>query len=321
MDSFPINNVNDNSTPIATPIVKTTQKKKLFFVILLIFLISFLGYGIYYLCTNEEITIRGNSDNNGNNSKITNKTCTYNGKTYEEGESFPFGDSCNKCVCEDGNSSCTKILCEDNCLDSNEQCQGKEDGASCDFGVWCDEKGVVCGGDSCGGMAVGVCLGGECKIEEKSNYEDWKTFTSEEFNFSFKYTSTNPVNVYRYPPGLLQVQINPILDGYVLHWDILANEKKLPLNVLIDSELPKVGGNGSIIVEFDKKVGNLVGTWVEYPGEQNGFVIASAKLDFFFQDSNKLTHMVQFISHSNMVVSKVDRESFVMILKSFSNIK
>ena len=48
------------------------------------------------------------------------------------------------------------------CIDSNEQCKGKPDGASCTTGVWCDQFGRVCGGQSCVGMGSGKCFKGRC---------------------------------------------------------------------------------------------------------------------------------------------------------------
>ncbi|MBK06615.1 MAG: serine protease [Deltaproteobacteria bacterium] len=38
-------------------------------------------------------------------------TCTYNGKTYNDGDTFLATDGCNKCTCSGGQVSCTKILC------------------------------------------------------------------------------------------------------------------------------------------------------------------------------------------------------------------
>jgi pacifastin inhibitor LCMII len=38
--------------------------------------------------------------------------CTYGGKTYPVGASYPAGDGCNECRCLDtGESACTLILC------------------------------------------------------------------------------------------------------------------------------------------------------------------------------------------------------------------
>ncbi|MBI4008661.1 hypothetical protein HY357_00335 [Candidatus Roizmanbacteria bacterium] len=41
----------------------------------------------------------------------TNTGCTYKNKTYKEGESFPAGDGCNTCGCNDGEINCTLIAC------------------------------------------------------------------------------------------------------------------------------------------------------------------------------------------------------------------
>jgi len=48
------------------------------------------------------------------------------------------------------------------CIDSNEQCEGKPDGTQCTYGIWCDNLGRICGGQSCVGLGLGQCFSGEC---------------------------------------------------------------------------------------------------------------------------------------------------------------
>lgn len=48
------------------------------------------------------------------------------------------------------------------CIDSNEQCKEKPDGTECNYGVWCDEQGRICGGQSCVGLGMGTCLKEKC---------------------------------------------------------------------------------------------------------------------------------------------------------------
>ncbi len=38
-------------------------------------------------------------------------TCTYNGKEYQNGETFPEGDGCNECTCEEGTVVCSQRCC------------------------------------------------------------------------------------------------------------------------------------------------------------------------------------------------------------------
>ena len=45
------------------------------------------------------------------------------------------------------------------------QCQGKTDGTSCEFGAWYDSWGRKCGGMSCVGHGIGTCFHGECTIK------------------------------------------------------------------------------------------------------------------------------------------------------------
>jgi hypothetical protein len=59
--------------------------------------------------------------------------------------------------------SATKLLLSINiCIDSDAQCKGKPDGTSCTYGIWCDEYGRVCGGQSCVGLGLGECRSERC---------------------------------------------------------------------------------------------------------------------------------------------------------------
>jgi hypothetical protein len=74
-------------------------------------------------------------------------TCTHNGKTYQPGESFPAGDGCNDCTCQDnGLVACTLAYCAGTCtyagkeykegetfpaLDGCNKCTCQNGGASC----------------------------------------------------------------------------------------------------------------------------------------------------------------------------------------------
>ena len=48
------------------------------------------------------------------------------------------------------------------CIDSDTQCDEKPNGTECTTGVWCDEFGKACGGQSCVGLGLGICSGGKC---------------------------------------------------------------------------------------------------------------------------------------------------------------
>lgn len=41
----------------------------------------------------------------------TTKTCSYGGKEYKTGESFPASDGCNSCSCSNGEAACTLLGC------------------------------------------------------------------------------------------------------------------------------------------------------------------------------------------------------------------
>lgn len=44
--------------------------------------------------------------------QIIPSSCTYEGRTYRHGESFPAQDRCNSCSCESGKIACTLMACE-----------------------------------------------------------------------------------------------------------------------------------------------------------------------------------------------------------------
>lgn len=50
-------------------------------------------------------------------------TCTFNGKTYKNGASFPAGDGCNMCSCSKGRALCTKIACKPGQCRANSDCK------------------------------------------------------------------------------------------------------------------------------------------------------------------------------------------------------
>ncbi len=52
----------------------------------------------------------------------------------------------------------------DKCVDSNEQCQDQPDGTECNYGIWCDSQGNICGGQSCVGLGLGKCVNGKCEL-------------------------------------------------------------------------------------------------------------------------------------------------------------
>lgn len=54
------------------------------------------------------------------------------------------------------------ILTSHDCTSSKDYCSNKKDGASCSYGIWCDEFGRICGGTSCVGLGLGECWDGEC---------------------------------------------------------------------------------------------------------------------------------------------------------------
>jgi len=88
---------------------KTKKNNKIILIfLLLILLLLLLTGGIFLLLNNKE-------DNNSTNTNQPEeeKTCEYNGKTYEDGEEFEATDGCNTCTCEKGDVSCTEKVCDE----------------------------------------------------------------------------------------------------------------------------------------------------------------------------------------------------------------
>ena len=48
------------------------------------------------------------------------------------------------------------------CRSSDDLCQGKQNGTQCTTGIWCDDEGKECGGNSCVGMGMGKCINDRC---------------------------------------------------------------------------------------------------------------------------------------------------------------
>ena len=63
-------------------------------------------------------------------------TCSYNGQTYQDGETFPSTDGCNTCECDDGNVGCTEKACQ--------ECGGLQ-GIACPDGQYSHFGDAQCG--------------------------------------------------------------------------------------------------------------------------------------------------------------------------------
>ena len=104
--------------------------------------------------------------------------CVYEGQTYPFGATFPAGDGCNTCSCDEYGVACTLIACPDAgvgclpsggcavgprcgevCCDTGEACIDGEcrcgDLAACGSGDSCEAAGPV-GKDGCGAVCCGT---------------------------------------------------------------------------------------------------------------------------------------------------------------------
>jgi hypothetical protein len=75
----------------------------------LVVLVLGLGGTVAYL-----LFLKGTDtdDTNSNDGGTVSQTCTYDGVTYDEGDSFEATDGCNTCSCADGEVTCTLMACE-----------------------------------------------------------------------------------------------------------------------------------------------------------------------------------------------------------------
>jgi hypothetical protein len=73
-------------------------------------------------CNSNADCNRGETCTNGVCVGTAPKTCTYNGKTYLEGDTFPATDGCNSCTCTNGAPLCTMMPCVNGCS-SNADCK------------------------------------------------------------------------------------------------------------------------------------------------------------------------------------------------------
>jgi len=48
----------------------------------------------------------------------------------------------------------------------NNGCKWKPKGFPCTYGIWYDEKGEICGGQSCAGLGSGKCYRGACEFNK-----------------------------------------------------------------------------------------------------------------------------------------------------------
>ena len=52
------------------------------------------------------------SDDGGDSRPVQPRGCSFGGKNYADGDSFPSTDDCNSCSCQDGSVACTEIGCD-----------------------------------------------------------------------------------------------------------------------------------------------------------------------------------------------------------------
>jgi len=139
------------------------SREKVLNVVLIIMVFVLLGLFAYLFFTDRLVVGIENPLSKGTNQEEVVEYCTYEGVQYSNGESFPSNDGCNTCSCTNGEVVCTLMACEQNsCIDSEEQCIGKEDGTECEMGIICDENGEETLSEGFTEPIPGTCLDEVC---------------------------------------------------------------------------------------------------------------------------------------------------------------
>ena len=140
------------------------SREKILNVVLLIMVFVLLGLFAYLFFTDRLVVgIENPLSKPETNQEEVADYCLYDGVQYANDEGFPSSDGCNTCSCTNGEVVCTLMACEESsCIETEEQCIGKEDGTECEMGVWCDEEGNKCGEESCVGLGTGSCQDEVC---------------------------------------------------------------------------------------------------------------------------------------------------------------
>lgn len=154
-DNTPDLNTNSNR---ASHLSKFSNKKKIIlFIIILLVLLIFSTFAIFLVFGNNNEKKSGTNESENSNSEtaqIEDNDCRYNDEVYQNGDTFPKGDNCNSCTCENGNISCTDNTCNnqntecvynDNTYDDGESFP-KGDGCNT---CTCQNGNVSCGDESC----------------------------------------------------------------------------------------------------------------------------------------------------------------------------
>lgn len=128
--------------------INRDEKKKTNLLFFILFLLLF-GFGAYsFIFKKDEPQPQGE------------RYCLVDGVKYNVGDEFTI--DCNTCVCTATGQSCTFNICGINCVDSDSQCKDQDEGSICTLGIWCDQEGKICGGETCEGMGLGICIKGKC---------------------------------------------------------------------------------------------------------------------------------------------------------------
>lgn len=139
-----------NNTSIPSGSNNESASLKKIYIMFGIFALLLITWVVYTQVTKSE-----------NNTKGEVPTyCEFDNQKYDIGEVFNV--DCNTCVCTQTGISCTFKICKQKCIDSDAQCKGMDDGSLCILGVWCDENGKPCGGESCTDLGLGICVKEKC---------------------------------------------------------------------------------------------------------------------------------------------------------------
>jgi len=140
------------------------SREKILNVVLLIMVFVLLGLFAYLFFTDRLVVgIENPLSKPETNQEEVVDYCLYDGVQYANDEGFPSSDGCNTCSCTNGEVVCTLMACEQSsCIETEEQCIGKEDGTECEMGVLCDEDGQETLADGFSESVPGSCTNESC---------------------------------------------------------------------------------------------------------------------------------------------------------------
>lgn len=157
-------------------------------------------------------------------------------------------------------------------------------------------------------------LGSEEKEEAVDPYEGWETYTSSEYHFSFKYESEGEINVNNYPDLPLVLAVDFSEYDTALDWFVTLDES---VEEGVASGTPSYSER-----EDNMKIGDVTGTWLEFPSEEHFVAYSPGWLEFYYIDSYSNVHRLRLTPNPPYQdeVNDTHRDLFELIIGSIEEL-